>query len=67
MIAKVLRWGNSFGIRISKADALTAGLREGHEVVVDIRAKPGDRFDPSVLSTLSLGGLASRHDEVDWA
>jgi antitoxin component of MazEF toxin-antitoxin module len=66
MIAKVLRWGNSYGIRISKEEALRAGLREGQEVVVDIQAKPGDRIDLTGLTTYDLGGLAARHDEVDW-
>jgi antitoxin component of MazEF toxin-antitoxin module len=67
MIAKVLRWGNSYGIRISKQDAEREGLREGQEVVVVIKARPGQKVDLSGLRTMDLGGLASHHDEVDWA
>lgn len=67
MIAKVLRWGNSYGIRISKQDAKQAGLREGEEVVIEIKGRAQKKFDPSVLRSFDLGGLASVHDEVDWA
>lgn len=67
MIAKVLRWGNSYGIRISKQAAEREGLREGAEVVVEVRAKPGERIDLSGLRTFRLGGeLSARHDEVGW-
>lgn len=68
MIAKVLRWGNSYGIRISKEEARRAGLREGQEVVVEIKAKPGDRIDLSKVRTFrGPGNLSATHDEVDWA
>lgn len=65
MIAKVLRWGNSYGIRISKEDADREGLREGQEVVVEIKAKPGERIDVSFLEAFPMGRLADHHDEVD--
>lgn len=67
MRAKVLRWGNSYGIRIKKADAERLGLREGDEVVLDVKARPGQRVDVSKLPNLHLGGLAGDHDEVDWS
>lgn len=67
MIAKVLRWGNSYGIRLAKEDVEKAGLHEGQEVVVDIRVPPGQTVDLSHLPSLDLEGLATRHDEVDWA
>lgn len=68
MIAKVLRWGNSYGIRISKEDAEREGLREGQEVVLEIKAKPRKEIDISHLPSFDMGGdLADRHDEVEWA
>jgi antitoxin component of MazEF toxin-antitoxin module len=65
--AKILRWGNSYGIRISKKEAEREGLREGQEVVIEIKAKPGEKIDVSWLRPMDLGGLADHHDEVDWA
>lgn len=67
MQAKVLRWGNSYGIRITKADAERLGLEAGDEVIVDVKAKPGDEIDTTQLPSLDLGGLADDHDEVEWA
>ncbi len=67
MIAKVLKWGNSYGIRITKADAERLGLAPGDEVIVEVKAKPGDKIDLSGLPELKLGGLADHHDEVEWA
>lgn len=67
MLAKVLRWGNSFGLRISKAEAERMGLVEGQEVVVEVKVKPGQRIDLSHLHAFDLGGdLSVHHDEVDW-
>jgi antitoxin component of MazEF toxin-antitoxin module len=68
MIAKVLRWGNSFGIRISADDARRHGLREGQEIVVELKAKAGQKVDLSHLETFEgPGNLSTTHDEVDWA
>lgn len=67
MIAKVLKWGNSYGIRLSKEEAERAGLKPGDEVVVEVKAREGQRIDLSDLPGFDLGGdLADRHDEV-WA
>lgn len=67
MRAKVLEWGNSYGIRITKADAERLGLEPGDEVLLEVTAKPGDEIDVSGLPSFKLGGLADEHDEVDWA
>lgn len=68
MIVKLLRWGNSYGIRVSKADVEREGLREGQEFRILIRAKPGQKVDVSRLPAFDLGGdLSERHDEVEWA
>lgn len=67
MIAKVLKWGNSYGIRLSKEEAERAGLKPGDEVVVEVKAREGQTIDLSDLPGFDLGGdLAERHDEV-WA
>lgn len=68
MHAKILEWGNSYGIRLTKAEAERLGLRPGDEVIVEVKAKPDEKVDLSGVRTMSLGGdLAERHDEVDWA
>jgi antitoxin component of MazEF toxin-antitoxin module len=68
MIGKVLKWGNSYGIRLSKEDVEELGLREGQEVVVEVKTHPEERVDLSHLETFEMGGDLSReHDEVEWA
>lgn len=67
MHAKILEWGNSYGIRLSKADAREMGLSPGDEVVVEVKTKPDEKIDVSGLPSFNLGGLADEHDEVDWA
>ncbi len=68
MHAKILKWGNSYGIRLSKADVEELGVKEGDEVVVEVLARPGEKVDLSGVRTFSLGGtLADDHDEVEWA
>ncbi|MBI4392219.1 MAG: hypothetical protein HY556_00275 [Euryarchaeota archaeon] len=68
MIAKVLKWGNSYGLRITKEEARKAGLREGQEVVVEIKVRPTGKVDLSHIRAFNLGGdLADHHDEVEWA
>ena len=34
---KILEWGNSFGIRLNKADALEAGLVTGEKVEIEVK------------------------------
>ncbi|MBS3133594.1 hypothetical protein J4470_05755 [Candidatus Woesearchaeota archaeon] len=36
---KILEWGNSFGLRLNKADMVGAGLRADQEVEVEIKPK----------------------------
>ncbi len=36
---KILEWGNSFGLRLNKADAAEAGLRPNEEVEVEVKRK----------------------------
>lgn len=67
MLAKVLKWGNSYGIRLSKKDVEELDLKEGDEVVVEVKVKPDETVDVSHLSSFELGGVAEDHDEVEWA
>ena len=68
MIAKVLRWGNSYGIRISTEQVRRNGLYEGQEVVVEVKAKEGEKVDISWLKTFrGTGTLVKHHDEEEWA
>ena len=36
---RILEWGNSFGLRLNKAEVIGAGLRADEEVVVDIKGR----------------------------
>ncbi|MBI2133820.1 hypothetical protein HYU11_04015 [Candidatus Woesearchaeota archaeon] len=36
---KILKWGNSWGLRLDKAEAIKTGLAPDDEVEVDIRRK----------------------------
>lgn len=38
---KALKWGNSYGLRVAKADFERAGLHVGQEVEVDVGGEPG--------------------------
>ncbi len=68
MIAKILRWGNSYGIRLTKREVEEAGLHEGEEVVVDVKARPGQRVDVSDVQPLfEHGSISVDHDEEEWA
>lgn len=67
LVVKVLKWGNSMGLRVSSKDAKEAGLREGDEIVISF-AEPRKPVDLSHLHAFDMGGdLSVRHDEVDWA
>ncbi len=61
---KILRWGNSYGIRIKKADLEREDLDLGEEVAVRIEKK-GDKVDLSHFPTFSGGrsDVSERHDE----
>lgn len=62
---KLLRWGNSYGIRIKKDDVEASDLHPGEEVVVRIE-HGGGRLDLSELPTFSSGhaDTGDRHDAV---
>lgn len=62
---KILRWGNSFGIRIRKGDLEDSGLQPDEEVLVRIERQPGE-LGLSGLPTFQSGQetTAERHDAI---
>lgn len=62
MHAKLLRWGNSYGLRLSKSEVERAGLKPGQEVTV--RLDSGDRVDLGHLRTFSDGAGGPDHDRI---
>ena len=62
---RVLKWGNSYGIRIRRAELRRAGLVPGAEAVVRLVRRRG-RVDLSDLPTFKGGEPddALRHDEL---
>ena len=61
--AKLLEWGNSYGIRLSKDDVQRFGLRPHHEVRIRLEIG-GDALRVNDLPSFDLGGAADRHDEL---
>ena len=70
MVTKVQKWGNSLGVRIPKAIAEDAEIREGTNV--DLIAKDGRLVIAPVKRRYTLKDLVSkitpenRHAETDW-
>ena len=60
--AKVLAWGGSVGIRISKAEAERHGLRPGQEVDIQL-LRPSQGFDISAFHFFhDRGDVSIDHD-----
>lgn len=61
---RLLRWGNSVGVRISKRDARRLRLREGADITLRIESEPS-LVDLTVLPTLHGRGTEGRdHDKI---
>jgi len=63
--ARILKWGNSYGLRVRKADVKKLGLLPESEAVVRLEKQRG-RVDLSGLPTFR-GGLPDdslRHDQL---
>lgn len=60
---RILRWGNSFGLRLRKADLERVGLKEGADVVADLET--AGKVDLSHVRTFKgdPSDVAERHDE----
>ena len=63
--ARILKWGNSYGLRIQKADLKRLGLRPGEEALVRLE-RQSDRVDLSGLPRFKGGRPddSLRHDEL---
>jgi antitoxin MazE len=70
MRVRVQKWGNSLAVRIPRAVAADAGLREGSEV--DMVAKDGDVHLRPIGPRYELADLVraikpgNRHRELEW-
>jgi antitoxin MazE len=71
MVTRVQRWGNSLGLRLPKAAAEEAGVREGAQVDVSVRdgeivVKPllAPRF--RLRDLLKAVRSDNIHPEADW-
>jgi hypothetical protein len=61
---RLLRWGNSIGVRISMRDARRLRLRQGADVVLRIESEPSP-VDISGLPTAHGKGTEGRdHDKI---
>jgi hypothetical protein len=61
---RLLRWGNSVGVRISKRDVRRLRLREGADVTVRIESEPSP-VDLSMLPVIHGTGSEGRdHDKI---
>ena len=68
LLGKLLRWGNSYGIRLSRKDVERLGMKENAELIVEVRSTAEERVDLSSLPSIpGLGKLADSHDEEEWA
>jgi len=62
---RILRWGNSYGIRLRRAELKKVGLSPGSEAIVRM-AKEHSRVDLSGLPAFKGGGPddSVQHDEL---
>ena len=66
MIRKIKKWGNSFGVRLTKKELEEYGLKEGDEIKVRIeKVKPRKEIDLSEIPTFSeTDEKASEHHDT---
>lgn len=62
---RLLKWGNAYGVRITRAEARRLGLQEKDPMVVEVRPQKST-LDPSRLHMVDLGPDASRRHR-EWA
>lgn len=62
---RVLRWGNAYGLRITKAEAEALGVEEGQFVHADVRVEM-PRIDLSKITVMRLGStdFSATHTEL---
>lgn len=65
---RILRWGNSYGIRLTKAEVEALGLHEGDGVRVEVEPRR-KKIDWDTFPSLNLGpgphDLSTNHDDLD--
>lgn len=59
---RLLRWGNSVGVRISRRDVRRLRLREGSDVTLRIESKPSD-VDLGPLPVFHGKGTEGKHHD----
>jgi antitoxin component of MazEF toxin-antitoxin module len=66
MITKIKKWGNSFGVRLTKKELEEYGLKEGDKIKIMIeKVKPEKGIDLSDIPTFSeLDERASEHHDM---
>jgi antitoxin component of MazEF toxin-antitoxin module len=63
--AKLLRWGNSYGLRLSRGDVERLHLRPDTTVEMRLDVTPGEKIRATEAVSFRLGGdAAARHDEL---
>jgi antitoxin MazE len=68
--AQVAKWGNSLAVRIPKAVAERARLREGDAIVIEaleghIEVRPAEGV-PTLEELVAQITPENRHGEIDW-
>ena len=68
--AQLAKWGNSLAVRIPKAVAEQAHLREGDSILVEavkgrIELRPAERI-PTLEELVAQITPENRHKETDW-
>lgn len=62
---RLVKWGNAYGIRVTRKEAERLGLHEKDTVAVEVWPDV-ERIQVDRLTTMRLGrGASARHDE--WA
>jgi antitoxin MazE len=68
--AQLAKWGNSLAVRIPKAVAEQARLREGDPILIEaieghIELRPAERI-PTLEELVAQITPENRHEEIDW-
>lgn len=63
--AKALKWGNSYGFRVAKADFERAKLQVGQEIDLQIGGETG-KIDLSHVPSFNLGGGLTRREREEY-
>lgn len=61
----LLKWGNAYGIRITRAEAERLDVKEKSPLIIDIQTDP-PRIDLARITVMHLGGpdLSANHTQL---